>query len=82
MMARYEPVTFDPAVVLLIGIILVSAMAVLATIIIVGLIDRRGVRIDPHAAAHGDVPGFTREQLEQFQATRREPGVIGQGHRR
>lgn len=73
MTRHLEPITFDPTVVLLIGIILVTAMLVLAIIIVVGLIDRRDIRIDPHEAAHGDVPGFTREQLEQFQATRREP---------
>lgn len=67
----FDPIAFDPVAVVLIGILMIAAMLVLAIIIVAGLIDRRNIRIDPHAAAHGDVPGFTREQLEQFQRAER-----------
>lgn len=61
----------DPASVIIACCATVCALLVLLVIVLVGLVDREPVDLDPYAAAHGDVPGFSREQLERFHAERR-----------
>lgn len=61
----------DPATVIIACCATVCALLVLLVIVLVGLVDRDPVDFDPFAAAHGDVPGFSREQLERFQCDRR-----------
>lgn len=61
----------DPATLIIALCATLCALIVLLTIVLVGLVDHDRVDLDPYAAAHGDVPGFSREQLERFQAERR-----------
>lgn len=61
----------DPQTVIIAGCATICMAVVVLTIVLIGLVDRDPVDLDPHAAAHGDVPGFSREQLERFQAERR-----------
>lgn len=58
----------EPGDIIIACCVTVCALLVLLTIVLVGLVDRDRIEIDPYAAAHGDVPGFSREQLSQFQA--------------
>lgn len=49
------------------------AAAVICFLIVVAVIlivrhDRKRIRIDPMMAAHGEYPGFSREQLSRFQS--------------
>ena len=58
----------DPATLIIAACVTICALLVLLTLVLVGFVDRDRVRIDPHEAAFGDVPGFSREQLLRFQA--------------
>lgn len=62
------PDGIDPGTLIIIGLATICLLMVLLVIVLVSFIDREQIRIDPHAAAHGDVPGFSREQLSQFRS--------------
>ena len=62
------PDGIDPATIIITGCATICALLVLLTIVLIGLVDRDRVHVDPYEAAHGDVPGFSREQLQRFQS--------------
>lgn len=59
--------SIDPAFAIVIALAMLCFLIVAAVFLIVGH-DRRRVRVDPMMAAHGDYPGFSREQLQRFQS--------------
>lgn len=58
----------SPENAIIVGAATICFILVLLVILLVRRLDRDRVRIDPMQAAHGDYPGFTREQLERFQS--------------